>query len=98
MIAKEKILDDIARMAGGGASIISGLGKQFREDMRARLDDLAVRLDLVPRDDFERLETLLSAALEHIESLEKRLDRLEGKSTKTKAAPKKQAKSKKRKT
>lgn len=68
---KEKILDDIAKMAGGGAGILGSISKQFREDMRSWLDDFAARMDLVPREDFERLEIMLKAALKRIDALEK---------------------------
>ena len=77
---KEKVLDDIARMAGGGASVISGVGRQIKEDMRTRLEEIAMRLDLVPREDFEKLETMIAAykheqnqMLQRIEALETQL-------------------------
>jgi BMFP domain-containing protein YqiC len=72
MQTKEKILDDIARVAGGAASVVSGLAHQVREDVRARGEDLAARLDLIPREDFERLEARLDALLKRIETLEKK--------------------------
>lgn len=97
MIPKEKILDDVARIAGGGVSILSGLGKQLRNDVRARIEEVATRLDLVPREDFERVEMLLAAALEQLDTLQGRFDRLEGKTSAkkpVKAAAKKPARKK----
>ena len=49
MGSDKKVLDDIARVAGGAVNIISGLQQQVRDDMRARVEDMAARLDLVPR-------------------------------------------------
>lgn len=59
--SKNKIFDDIARVAGGAVSIASGLSKQVKEEIRARVDEMALKLDLVPREDFERLEARVEA-------------------------------------
>lgn len=80
---KEKVLDDIARLAGGAASVAGGLGKQVKEEARSRIDDIASRMDLVPREDFERLEEMLKEARLQQEALTKRVEALEGKKTKT---------------
>lgn len=64
--SKEKILDDIARVAGGTVSVFSGLSQNIRDDIKARIDEMADRLDLVPREDFESLE-------QRVEALEKEL-------------------------
>lgn len=74
-----RLLDDIARVAGGAVNIVSGLQHQLREDMRSRMDDYASRIDLVPREDLERAEGMILKLRERIDALEGRLDRLEGK-------------------
>lgn len=85
MIGKLRILDDMAALAGGAVSLASAARQQIRQELRSRTDSLASRLDLVPREDFERLESLLVRARQEQESLKKRLDALEGaKETKTK--------------
>ena len=53
---KEKILDDVAQIAGGTVSALSGLGQNIREEIKARTDEMAQKLDWVPREDFEALE------------------------------------------
>lgn len=68
---KDKVLDDIARVAGGTVSVFSGIGQNIREDIKSYIDDMADRLDLVPREDFERLEMQMN-------DLQKRLEALEG--------------------
>lgn len=78
MLNKDKILDDIARVAGSTVSVVNGLSKQAKEEMKVRFDEMATRLDLVPREDFERLEIMVQA-------LNARIDTLEGKK---KPAPK----------
>ena len=76
---KERILDDMARLAGGAVSLIGGVGQQAASEMRSRVDDLASDMDLVPREDFKRVEHLLSQSLLRIEALEKRIEKLEKK-------------------
>lgn len=74
MHGKDKILDDIARVASGAVGVFSGLNHSIREDVRGRIDETALRLDLVPRAEFERLELMLSEALSRLEKLEARLE------------------------
>ena len=73
----QKILDDLARMAGGAVNIFSGLQQQFREDMRSRIDNMAANMDLVPREDFDRLAVTVTDLTRHVQALEKRLDNLQ---------------------
>ena len=77
MSQKERILDDIARMAGGTVSIFSGLSRQIKEEIRARVDDMASKMDLVPREDFDILQ-------KRIDDLTARMKKLEKPSAKTK--------------
>ncbi len=88
-----RFLDDIARVAGGAVNIVSGLQNQLREDVRSRMDSLADRADLVPREDLERAEAMLQKLRQRVDALEVRLDKIEGKkSAAPKAAAKKPAK------
>lgn len=95
MQSKDKVFDDIARMAGGTVSILSGLGQQVREDIKARIEEMADQLDLVPRADFDRLESMLvksrkeqDALIKRIEALEKKQSPAKAKAPAKKAAPK----------
>jgi BMFP domain-containing protein YqiC len=100
MLEKEKVLDDIARLAGGTVSALNGLRTQLKGDLRARIDEMALKLDLVPREEFERLETLLIATREQQQKLEARVAALEnslGKKTAAKSPAKPKAKTKKSK-
>lgn len=80
-----RFLDDIARVAGGAVNIVSGLQQQLREDLRCRVDDLADKADLVPREDLERAEAMILNLRQRVDSLEARLVKIEGKKP---AAPK----------
>ncbi|MCE7887938.1 MAG: pyrroline-5-carboxylate reductase [Alphaproteobacteria bacterium PRO2] len=91
MQAREKILDDVARVAGGAVSAFSSLRRQVKDEVRARIDELAQRLDLVPREDFDRVELMAFKAREEQANLIKRIEALEAQLG---AAPKTKSKSK----
>lgn len=79
MFAKEKVLDDIARFAGGSVTLISSLRQQIKDDIKTRIDEYAQNMDLVPREDFEYLEKQVQALLEKQKTLEKKVKALEKK-------------------
>lgn len=66
-----RILDDIARVAGGAVNILSGMQQQIREEIRARMDDMATKMDLVPREDVDLLKARIDALEARIKTLEK---------------------------
>lgn len=85
-----KIFDDLARMAGGAMNVMSGLREQVASDIKARVEEMAANMDLVPREDFDRLAA-------QVAELQKKLEALSGNpaaaatTKKTEAAPKKAA-------
>lgn len=76
-----KFMDDLARMAGGTAGLFNSFRKEIQEDVKERVDMMVDRLDLVPRQDLEKLEKRV-AKLEEKAGVAKKADA-------TKAAPKK---------
>lgn len=68
----EHLIDDIAKLAGGAAGIAGSLQQQIRSDIKTRIDDMASQMDLVPREDFDRLEAL-------VQTLEARITELDNK-------------------
>ncbi len=79
MTNSSKIIDDIAQLAGGAVGLLSSAQQQIRDDIKTRIEDMASTMDLVPRDEFERVETLLNKALAEQTDLKKRLEKLESK-------------------
>lgn len=73
--SKDKVLDDIARVAGGTVSVFSGLNQTIREEIKTRIEETADRLDLVPREDLTALEM-------RVEALEKALKETQNKKAK----------------
>lgn len=72
-----KILDDIARLAGGAVNVASGLHQQIREEIKVRIEETANRMDLVPREDLEQALAMIEKQNRRIEDLEKRVSNLE---------------------
>ncbi len=87
-----KLFDDIARMAGGAVNILSGVQQQVQSEIKTRIDELAARLDLVPREDLDRAEARIAKLEKNMAAL---MERLDGKPAKKPAAPKAKASSKK---
>ena len=77
MASKDRLLDDIAKMAGGAASALGNIQTQIKEDVKARVDEIAMRMDLVPREDFERVEAMLKEYRTKQDELLKRIEALE---------------------
>lgn len=68
---------DMAQMASGGISLASSVRQQIKGEIRAGIDDMVTRLDLVPAEDLHRVEALLQDAIIRQEQLEKRIEALE---------------------
>jgi BMFP domain-containing protein YqiC len=62
MSDRPRFFDDLAGVAGGAISALSGLREEAEAMMRARLDDLIQRLDLVRREELEAIRELAANA------------------------------------
>lgn len=82
-MSKEHLFDDLAKMAGGAASALGGFGTQIKDEIKTRVDEMAERLDLVPREDFERVEAMLKESRRQQDELIKRIEALEAKTKET---------------
>ncbi len=85
-----KFMDDLAKVAGGA---VQSLGT-MREHVKAIVSSFLSEIDLVTREEFERVEALAQKARERQIELEKRLISLEKKITGGKAALKPKGKKK----
>lgn len=65
-----KIFDDLVRVAGGAVHVLGGLQQQIREEVKSRVENMADKMDLVPREDMNRAETRINALEERIKALE----------------------------
>ena len=77
MQTRNRVLDDIAKVAGGAASVLSGVKDEIEALGRARLERLLAAMDLVTRDEFEAVRAIAVKARAEQEKLAARLDALE---------------------
>jgi BMFP domain-containing protein YqiC len=97
MGADSKILDDLARVAGGAVNVLSGLQQQIRDEIHSRIDETAAKLDLVPRKELDMANAAIAKLRAQVADLESRVSKMEGKPSAPKkaAAPKKKTGKKK---
>ena len=74
---RPKFFDDLAGVAGGAMSALSGLREELSALVRARVEEAIRRLDLVKREEFEAVAELARRAKSEVEGLEARLSELE---------------------
>jgi BMFP domain-containing protein YqiC len=72
MSERPRFFDDLAGVAGGAISALSGLREEAEAMLRARLDDLIQRLDLVRREELEAIQELAANARAGQEAAEAR--------------------------
>ncbi len=80
-----KFLDDLAKMATGAFGSFSEIRTQIRKQVQEGIDQVLSKMDLVTRDEFERVEAMAEKARTSQQALEKRLAVLE-KTLKSKSA------------
>lgn len=72
-----KFLDDLAKVATGAIGSFSEVRHQVRTLVKERVDHLMGQMDMVSREEFERVEAVAEKARERQQELEKRLSALE---------------------
>jgi len=72
-----KILDDLARVAGGALGALSGLREEAEQRFRRLFEEILGRMDLVRREEFEAVRAVAVKAREEQERLAERLAALE---------------------
>jgi BMFP domain-containing protein YqiC len=83
-MSRPKFIDDLAGVAGGAMSALSGIGDEVEQLVRARIDEALRTMKLVRRDEFDAaLEMAANAragqedAATRIAALERRVQALE---------------------
>ena len=77
MNERPRFFDDLAGVAGGAFSALTGLRDEAEATIRARLDEAIRKLDLVRREDMEAVEQMAANARAGQEAAETRLAALE---------------------
>ena len=77
MQTRNRIFDDLARVANGAASTLAGLKAEIEASIRQRVERLLADMDTVPREEFEAVKAMAAKARSEQEKLEKRVQALE---------------------
>jgi hypothetical protein len=81
MSDRPKFFDDLAGVAGGAISALAGLRDEAEAMVRARVDDMIQRLDLVRREELDAVQELAANARAGQEAAEAKLATLESRLT-----------------
>ena len=77
MQTQNRILDDMARMAGGAMRLFSGLRAEIEAAVRHQVQHLLGDMQLVSREEFEAVKAMAAKARTEQEAIERRLAALE---------------------
>ena len=77
MQTRSRIFDDLAKVAGGAVSTLSGIKAEIEVLVRQQIERLLVEVDMVPRDEFDAVKAMAAKARSEQEKLEKRILELE---------------------
>ncbi len=77
MEPRNRLFDDLAKLAGSAAGSLSGVRAEVEARMRQHLEDLVARLDLVTREDFDTALAVAVKARTEQENLARRVAELE---------------------
>jgi len=77
MAERPRFFDDLAGVAGGAISALSGLRQEGEAIVRARIDEAIRALDLVRRDEYDALADIAANARNGQEAAEARIVALE---------------------
>jgi len=100
MQTSNRLFDDMAKVANGAVSTLTGMKGEIEALIRHQIEKLLVDSDLVARDEFNAVKAMAAEARLQQEKLEKRVAELEAKlaPAKTAATPKKRSSSRVKKT
>ncbi len=86
MQTRNRLLDDLAKVAGGTLSVVTGVKGEAEAVLRQQFEKALDRMDLVLREDFEAVRAMAAKARDRQEELAKRVAALEA-ALKIKPAP-----------
>jgi len=77
MQTRNRVLDDMAKLANGAVGALAGAGREFEALIRAQIEKLLAGMDLVRRDEFDAVKAMAAKARAEQERLEARVAALE---------------------
>ncbi|MCG8356512.1 MAG: accessory factor UbiK family protein [Kiloniellales bacterium] len=88
MQTQNRLLDDLARVAGGALGVASGMRGEIEARLREQFERVLARMDLVTREEFDAVRAMAVKAREEQEELAERLAALEAQLAKRKPSAK----------
>ena len=79
MQSRNRLFDDLARVANGALGVAAGMREEIDARMREQVERVLGRLDLVTREEFDAVRAMAVKAREEQETLLARIADLEGK-------------------
>lgn len=92
MQTSNRILDDLAKLASGAVSAVTGLKGDAEGVLRRQMEKLLADMDLVSREEFDAVKAMAANARAAQEKLQARVDALEAQLHDAKPAKKAAAK------
>jgi len=86
-----RMMEDMARLAGGMVGNAVGLRDEVDAQMKGRMEQVLARFDLVTREEFDAMAELASKSASQVEELTNRVAVLEAKLAEKTVAPRKPA-------
>ncbi|MDV7338049.1 accessory factor UbiK family protein [Terasakiella sp. A23] len=77
MQSKNRIFDDMAKVASGAVSTFSGVREEIDGMIRQQIERVMADMDVVPRDEFEAVKAMAAKARAEQDALIARIDELE---------------------
>ena len=77
MSTKSPMMDDLAGLMTGAMGAARAAGEEMKTAGQARIRAMIADMDLASREEIEALKAIAVQALERVEALEQRLDKLE---------------------
>lgn len=88
MQSRNRMLDDLARVAGGALGAAAGVRSEVEARLREQFERILGQMDLVTREEFDAVQAMAVKAREENETLSERLSALESRLAQLEKAPK----------
>ncbi|WP_245183198.1 MULTISPECIES: accessory factor UbiK family protein [unclassified Haematospirillum] len=77
MQTRNRLFDDVARVAGGALGALSGLREELEILVRSRVNRILADMDLVNREEFEAVKAMAVQARNDADAMKKKLAEME---------------------
>lgn len=77
MQSKNRIFDDVAKVASGAVSTLTGVRDEIEGVIRQQIERVMSEMDVVPRDEFEAVKAMAAKARAEQDALNVRIAALE---------------------